>query len=612
MPGFVLENFGGAIPVMGKRLLAPNFAQRAVNVDLLSGEMRGIPLLTAIHTFAASPVYAKAVRLPQKLTVPGEKWMGLVSKHGAVLPYAVSNDAFLRFTIIDNNSPGNPVALRYNTQQRIYDDDDSYLLGVPQPSAAPSLIVSGGSGDTETRSYVYTFVDAYGQEGPPSDPVVVTGFINGSWNLSVMDTTVPDSAERPTFTKRIYRTVFANSGISTFRKVADTTLAASTYNDTIANTVVASNVQLEATSWFAPETMEGVVAAPGGFLAGWSGRTLFFSEPYRPWAWPPEYAIAVEHDILGCAYIDQTLVVVTESSPVFISGSVPSSLSVARTDVVEAGVSSPSIVGAADGVYFATRAGLMRASAAGLQNVTEKLISEHDWSENFGENILSAARYQTKYIGMTSAGMGFMLDWRDTRVAYTELSAQTPFSVIWVDDYTGQLHAMASNVVYQWGDQDAGRHNLLWRSKEFVFPQPMNLACALVEMDVGPDTSKEWGLQLTDDAGFAQDDAPAGGEPTANGVVGGWTLGDNFINQAGTANTPEVDFEDSLELPTNVDAWMILYANGRRIWQGPVYNNRLVRLPAGYKSTAYEISIVSALTIYSIRLATSPKELSRA
>jgi hypothetical protein len=610
MPAFVIEGFGGAIPIMGKRLLANNFAQRAVNVDLLSGEMRGIPNMTEIHDFG-SGTYQKATRIPQKGSVPGDKWIGFASKYGGAIPYAISNDAFLRHVLIDNNSPGNPVTLRYNTQQRIYDGNASYILGLPKPVAAPLLNVTGGSGATETRSYVYTFVDAFGQEGPPSDPVTVTGYTNGSWDLSGMDTSVSSSSDRPTITKRIYRTVFANSGIATFREVVDNiAIGTATYSDTIANTVVALSTQLEATSWFPPEGVEGVVSAPGGFLVGWSDKTLFFSEPYRPWAWPPEYAIAVPHTILGCAYIDQTLVVVTESSPVFITGSTPSALAVAKTEAVEAGVSSPSIVSAIDGVYFATRAGLVRVSAAGMQNVTEKLISEHDWEADYGENILSAARYQTKYIGMTAAGAGFMIDWRDQRVAFTELLTTIPFSVIWVDDYTGELHALAGTKIYLWGDQDAGRQNCLWKSKEFVVARPVNLGCAVVEMDLGPDTEKEWGVQAGD--GFEDEDDPIGGEQTANASVGGWTVGEFMLNQQGVVNVPEVDFEASLELPSGVDAWMILYANGRRIWQWPIYNNRLIRFPSGYKSTSYEISIVTSLTIYSIRMATHPKELANA
>jgi hypothetical protein len=140
--------------------------------------------------------------------------------------------------------------------------------------------------------------------------------------------------------------------------------------------------------------------------------------------------------------------------------------------------------------------------------------------------------------------------------------------------------------------------------------RPVNLGCAVVEMDLGPDTEKEWGVQAGD--GFEDEDDPIGGEQTANASVGGWTVGEFMLNQQGVVNVPEVDFEASLELPSGVDAWMILYANGRRIWQGPIYNNRLIRFPSGYKSTSYEISIVTSLTIYSIRMATHPKELANA
>jgi hypothetical protein len=613
MPAFIIQKFGGALPVQGKRLLPDNFAQAAVNCDLISGELRGVPYLMEIKSFTSANTYLKAFRIPPRGAVSTETWMPLQSKRGMVVPYAISNDAYLRYVTIDGNDVGDEAQLRFNTLARMNAGSASYILGIPKPTVPATVTVAGGSGTTRTRSYVYTFVDSFGQEGQPSDPVVVTGFDNGTWNLTALATSVPDPSERTVTTKRIYRTVFANSGVANFRRVADISLATSSYADTILDAVVASNSLMECLSWAEPPEVEGLLSGPGGFLVGWADNDLFFSEPYRPWAWPPEYTITVDYQILGCAFLGQTLVVITESSPVFITGSTPSAMAVAKSETVEAGVIAPSIVSAPDGCYFATKTGLLRASAGGLENATQNLISKHDWTTNYGGEILSAARYETTYIGMTGAGEGFMLDWRDARVASTKLKLDTPLSSIYVDPYSGELHGMVNNKVYLWFDQDAGRHNLLWRSKEFVFPQPVNISCGLVSMDVGATNSRAWGLQLDDDAGFAGDVGDVPQTVTgASAIPNASPLNTYVFNAQGYASRPDVDYETSLTIPDFAQAWMIVYANGRRIWQGPVYDERMVRFPSGFKSTSWEISIVSSVTITGIRLGTTAKDLKNA
>lgn len=612
MGAIALEKFGGAIPIISNRLLPNEYAARAVNCDLVSGEMRGSPALGLVHDFGVGPTYQKAYRLPAESGQP-QAWLPLLSRHGRLIKHQISNDAFLRYTILDGNSPGVAVPPRFNTHARIATGDAAYLLGIPAPLTVPTMTVSGGTGADVTRAYVYTFVDSFGQEGQPSPSVLKVGKIDGTWTLAGMETTVLSASERTVVSKKIYRTVFTNSGVATFRYVATVSLATTSYADTLAEDKVAGSTALESTSFAEPPAMEGIVASPNGFLVGWAGNNVYFSEPYRPWAWPPEYTITTDFAILGAAYVDQTLVCVTASNPVFITGSVPSAVSVAKTEAIEAGVSAPSIVSAPDGVYFATKTGLLRASSGGLENVTQKLIDSVDWSKTYGENIKSAARFETTYIGLLSAGGGFILDWKDQRVAYTELHNDLPFDMIWPDPWTGELHVMASNKVYVWGDPQYGRQNYLWRSKEFWLPQPVNMAALLISMETGDDTNKPWGLQGSAATGTVVTPIPIEIDPQAVSSVLNQAGFNTFqLNEQGVVTTPPVNFEDSLSLPDGVQAYVTVYANKRRVWQGGVISDQLVRLPSGFKTVSWEFSIVSRTPIYSVRLATTAKELARA
>jgi hypothetical protein len=58
---------------------------------------------------------------------------------------------------------------------------NSYRLGVPAPSGAPTTTVNGEADETATPndvSYVYTLVTELGEEGPPSSPSAVIELTN--------------------------------------------------------------------------------------------------------------------------------------------------------------------------------------------------------------------------------------------------------------------------------------------------------------------------------------------------------------------------------------------------------------------------------------------------
>ena len=91
--------------------------------------------------------------------------------------------------------------------------------------------------DYET-SYVYTFVSAYGEEGPPSPAsTVITTDDNMSVNLSNLETSTSITNTNLT-KKRIYR---SNTGSNTtdFQFVAELALSATSYTDTSKNNELA-------------------------------------------------------------------------------------------------------------------------------------------------------------------------------------------------------------------------------------------------------------------------------------------------------------------------------------------------------------------------------------
>ena len=92
----------------------------------------------------------------------------------------------------------------------------------------------------EARAYVYTWVSAYGEEGPPSPPTLVNGWSNGTWTIGLY-TPVPTDmgVNRNLTTLRLYRTVTASGGSTVFYFVADIPLGTTSYTDTVLDNVIA-------------------------------------------------------------------------------------------------------------------------------------------------------------------------------------------------------------------------------------------------------------------------------------------------------------------------------------------------------------------------------------
>src|SRR5208282_2056924 len=292
MVAFKLENFGGIRPRVSARLLPNNAAVTAENTKLLEGELRGYhnpSIYQDLSSFGFT--VGRAYRIPASVTGTVDVWMAWQSPNTDIVRSPVLGDVYNRYYWASDSA-----APMYNTLARIVAGNTGanapWLLGVPQPANALTIGASGGSGATETRSYVYTFVTAYLEEGPPSNPTTSTQYSNASsWNLS-NGSYSGLSAQINFAYVNIYRTV-PNSSNPAFFFVAQIPIATwisnhGAYSDTSTNVAVALNNTLDFVDNFPPPAnMEGMALMPGGFLLGWQGRNLLMTEPYLPWAWNP-------------------------------------------------------------------------------------------------------------------------------------------------------------------------------------------------------------------------------------------------------------------------------------------------------------------------------------
>lgn len=172
---------------MGQQYLPPQNAQTADNVKLQSGEIRGIRQLKPARVFQFDVL--KAYRIPDPLgDANGYTWVGFDSRDPVLFRGPLTNDAYDRFYLFGDGPP------KYNTLERIRNDDPWYHMGVPTPDQDPSVTPGSGTDTDVDRWYCYTYVTAFGEEGPPSNPVKGTGAPDATWAIGNLDTTPTDAS----------------------------------------------------------------------------------------------------------------------------------------------------------------------------------------------------------------------------------------------------------------------------------------------------------------------------------------------------------------------------------------------------------------------------------
>lgn len=508
IPPLKLDKFGGTVPIIDDRLLPDNAASVAVNTWLFSGRIEPIHSLVAIHTMSDQNKKG-FFRLPKASpsidNMTASWWLEFTDPKIRVIrsPIAGQDDDG-RYYWADGDYP------KMMTGTMIETGATPLKLGVPAPEVAPSIAVSGGTGtDQKTVDYVYTWVTANGEEGPPSPAGEATGLLDATYTLTLTAPTAGDTANRALTHTRIYRTVVSAQGVATFFFVAEIPIATLTYVDNCAITtdaVIINNEQLQTLYWTGPPAdLVALVTMPNGMIAGWRKNEVWFCEPYYPHAWPVVYVIAVDPEIVGLGVYDQSLIILTDGQPYAATGVDPQSMALSKIQPLEVCLSRLSIVNTPNGVLYASPNGLINITPTGAANLTSKMLTKDQWNKLLNLPSLAAAIVTTGYYGYalatpgvfqadtfqtdafqqmsefgTQAGIFLALD--DQRMGLTRLQPlpSTVDNVV-VDIFNGEIMVLRDGVVYVVDLRKLEPYaNYRWRSKIFTLPYLQNLGAAKV------------------------------------------------------------------------------------------------------------------------------------
>ena len=622
MAGIKLEGFQGIIPRVSDRLLPPMSGTTARNTKLLQGELRGFRTPVELEDFTSGPTdpVRRAYRIPN---TPNDAFLTFDSRDVDVIRSPLVNDTHDRYFWAGDGAP----MMNSGANIKAGQVTGPFLLGIPTPANAPNVAPPAGS--DETRAYVYTFVSSFGEEGPPSPPTLATGASTVPWVISAFDGTVPNPTQRDIVEIKIYRTVPGNASTSFF--LVDTVawpVAGNTYDDNETSADVAVNPILESTSFVAPPSdLEGFVVMPNGYLVGWVGRRLVFSQPYRPHAWPAEYELSTEFEIVALGVIGSTLVIGTESQPYFGQGVSPASFTTQKIDAVEPCLSRRGMVSTTAGVLYPSINGLVLANSSGVQVVTRSLATKEEWAGYLPDQ-LYAAQMGLQYIAFNGPNFGFILDPQEPAAKFIELDGFANVEGIETDRYTGNINLIANNKLLDWDPETTlQRMQWTWQSKMYYLAKPMNFGAARLHFITGTEdfTDEVTAKYLPyDEALFlAISGQPGslerlntlngqalGGSPANNtGLVAGWTEPETRQPLAGSLLVPvnALSFQDnSIRVIITVD-----HNSGstKVVFDKVIRTESIFRLPTGFKADLWQIKLIGNTTLYSMQLAETPKQL---
>jgi hypothetical protein len=629
MTSIKIDNFAGIAPRMSARLLPYNGATTAANAKLLSGELRGLRETQVLHDFGLTPT-VRAYRLPATVGAPlplsnSDYWVGFNSNEVDFVRTPVLEDSFERY-YWTSDATAYSGAPQYNTRARIQASQHSFLLGIPSPVGAPS--VTPPAGTDIVRSYVYTFVSAYGEEGPPS-PATVTSGTSGVWALSGIDAAPVNPSDYNITTVRIYRTVADSTSTTTqYFFVDDIAIGTTTYSDGALDEIVALNFIMPSLTWDAPPTsLKGLISHPGGFLVGFVGRDLYMSDPYHPHAWPVENIQTCATEIVGVAVYNNIIIVTTTSHPYYAEGMSPSAVTLQKIDSIDPCISRRSIATTLTGVYYASPQGIIVATAGATQLATQQLFTREEWQDFFSPTTVQAVPYGLQYIAFDTTSTGFIFSPAETLAPLTTLDRFSNVGAIQIDQYSGDVYIVQANQVRLWDPPESTPYEYTWISKQFDMPKPVNFGAMKIKFDGG-------GYQIPADllADYTSFNAqriqsplncvnlaPINGvrtKPPFTGSTDPPITGTGAILaqiKEPVGGSPLFNIGNLGNVVGAVQVTILARTPRSQIWKAvftwTATDERTYRLPAGFKSDGWQIQLIGNVPVYSFALAETGKEL---
>lgn len=596
MPYIKLDNFSGTVPRTGPTQLEANQAQTASNVKLQSRELRSWRKPTAVYT-PTTP----GVQTIFKLEGAGGAYKWLTwAEDVDIVPGPVADFTDYRIYYTGDGAPKKTNwALATSSGAGTDPFPDSWLyMGVPNPTGAPTLVASSSTAPAEVRAYVYTHVSTFGtvkeESGPSPAATVTVNIASGTVTVSGFSA-APTTGYNITH-RRIYRTITGASSV-TYSFVAEIPVATTSYVDSLTATQLGEN--LPSLNFEPPPSdLKGIVAMPNGMLAGFRDNEVWFCEPYLPHAWPADYMMTTEHQIVGLGVYDNTLVVTTTKNPYLMTGTSPLAISETKLPMVQPCSSKRSIASDQYGVLYASPNGLVSIGSGTQDVITTALYTRDEWQTLTPSSMLGTI-YNNLYMCFhnTSTGREALVIARGDIPPLSFLSFDA--TAVYVERTTGNIYALSQfdNKIYQLDSDQVNNTIYEWKSKKFVLPNPMNYAAFKVQADYTYMNNQAAynayvaAIIASNQALFAAATSGLGGDLN-DSVLNNYMLNGSILQ----------------DIPTNADVrniQVIFYADEQQVYSVGVTSQEPIRMPVTTKAYVWEVKISGNVPVRSLVMGTS-------
>ena len=480
-----------------------------------------------------------------------------------------------------------------------------FCFGAAVTSGADVGGVVNLAGSTYPRTYVYTWLTAWGEESVPSGASNTIFAKEGQVvNITTLPAAWPGSYTGAYQTAgmevRIYRTIASVNGTVYF-KLGDVNLGTTTFTDDYDYTTLVTALPSEDYDQ-PPPGLRGMTAIHNGMMAGFFGNTVCFSKPNEPHAWPIVNYLQVDSNIIALGLVGRTVVLATDGRPWLVQGNSPDNMVAQKDDSILPCVSKRSLVNMPYGVVWASRGGLaVYSPSAGGAKLTDAVHSWDTWAEFVDPSLVTASLYQDKYFGSTIAS-SFMFE-RHQQTGGFLTESDTTFNASHYDVSTDSFYyAVASGGVwnvYRWDSPAQPFGTMDWKSKVFTTKDYVNLGVARVIADY---TSALDAAEIV-----AYNDAVAIANQTLiDAGVDMGALGTLLFNEYPCDGSALRDLLDG----TGVVAF-VLYAGKKIVFTRPVSSDEMFRLPTGYRHDTYEVEVAGSVRVRAIHLAETADDLRR-
>lgn len=446
--------FGGELPKTGERNLSDNQAKVARDCEITSGELRAAkasvfhrisPVADArslyirgddVHVWAED---VDVVETPIDTAIPRVFWTG-----EGDYPLQANVDDLLK--------------------------GKKFRMGVPSPVEAPSVntLSSGEDGVDVDTFYVTTFVNQWGEEGPPSPPSnTFTHKVGASFGVNLSRYGTPDLDLHAITSIRIYR----STGGTRPQFVTEAPILPEGDNGTYVDDTdnPASGTITSEFNYPPPKNAIGLHIMSNGvalsFVKG--SKRVEVSEPYFPNT--ASYSFTVSSEIVAISSFDNVAVVGTKGYPEIATIVDPRSIVPVRLTDREPCVAKRGMVQGMGGVMYPSPEGLFFIGQGARRLLTQDLLGADDW-DRLVPSSFNAVFRDGQYIAFHEGGESgaWVLDTREANATVRRLSQRA--SAAAVIEGTNDVYVVEGSSILR---LDAGKRvQYKWVSKEEGFATP--------------------------------------------------------------------------------------------------------------------------------------------